>query len=137
MRVILGVLGVTAMVLGGAGAASAADMCLRDGVGRLIVGKTFLPPTAGKCKPFNGYMANTTGVITGLACGTSNGSDIRFNLHSSHFVASTIVINLTRAGMSPMSGDATYCMPDVGLFPGSCFNTTMEKVDCPANRPLL
>jgi len=137
MRMVFGVLGLTVMVLGGAGAASATDMCLRDGLNRLIVGKSFLLPTAEKCKPFNGYMANTTGVITGLACGTSNGLEVRFHLSSSHFAASTLTINLTRAGMSPMSGDVSYCMPDVGLFPGSCFNTTIEKVDCPANRPLL
>jgi hypothetical protein len=136
MRMLVGVLGVMALVLGGAGAASAADMCFRDGVGRVIVGKSFSLPAAGKCKQFGGYMIIPIGVIHGLACGTSNGAEIRFNLSSSHFAASTLVINLDRV---ERSGDASYCMPDVGLFGsvGSCFGTTMEQIDCPANRPIL
>ncbi len=127
---------VAVTVLGGGGAAWA-DLCLdvNDGEG-MIVGKGFSLPGAGLCKSFNGYLMPDSHVMTGTACGTSDGSAIRFTLHSNGHPQNTPnPVPLSWAGSlsrSTLSGFIKNCF----LIGGTCNPSFgLEKIQCPSSRP--
>jgi hypothetical protein len=139
MRTTLKIASVAvALLLGGAATVWASDSCFQDTLEELLVGKGFALPAAGACRAFNGYFAGSNVVVNGTACGTSDGSTIRFTLQYSPPPTSTLYVayalmSLTR---STLTGSILYCRPDIGSG-GSCGPLlTVSKVPCPASRPL-
>ena len=78
------------LVLGGVSTGWAVDVCFIDTLpdgqeADLLVAKAFAMPTAGTCKPVYGYYGDTAMVVSGVACGTSDNSLVRFDLRYSKF----------------------------------------------------
>lgn len=82
LRTTVAALGLALVGFGG-GTSWAADMCFLDDFNSTLVGSNFSFPSAGKCKPFNGYEFGTGCIISGTACGTSDNGAIRFHLDTS------------------------------------------------------
>ena len=69
-----------ALVLG-ATAAPAADSCYRGVGGTVLVFKKFKLPRAGECSPISGFQQDSNRILTGAACGTSDGFLVHFNFN--------------------------------------------------------
>ncbi len=130
MSTIVKGLGIVVAVVLGSIAPAWADVCLRDSIGVLFVGKGFSLPGEGRCKPFNGYLAESLLMVTGGACGTSNTDEIYFTLTlgvGSLRNGSSAAIDLAR---SSKSGTVRYC-----TWEYECTNRPIAVIPCPASRP--
>lgn len=81
-RTTVAALGLTILGFGGA-SSWAADMCFVDDFNSILVGSKFSFPSAGVCKPFNGYELGANCIISGTACGTADNGTISFHLDTS------------------------------------------------------
>jgi hypothetical protein len=137
IRAALTVLGVT-LVLGST-AASAADMCFRDDYNSTFVAKSFRFPRAGDCKPVNAYELGTNCVVSGTACATSNNADIRFNLNTScpfgYFGTSSFRIDRLYSDIN-QAGFGYACSPNTSNGAWTCTQWHIQRIPCPASRPL-
>src|SRR5262249_16105086 len=123
-------------------AAWAVDTCFIDDVGSILVGKGFTFPTTGNCKAFNGYLngAGNVCLISGTACGTSDGLRVKVNLTYSWmtdgagnywFIINRFNADLNEAGL----GNACQINPANGTwFCSVSFH--VKKVTCPNPHPL-
>ena len=120
---------VTFVVLASTGpmvrAAAAKDFCISlNSGGGIVVGQRFKVPRPGKCKLFNGFSQNDpTTLVSGNACGTSDGLHVRFNLTTSNTIENlNITLDLPAltgtvqdcvvAGCQESPATAIPCSPD-------------------------
>jgi len=124
LLLMAGAIAATAMFLGGARPAAAADFCLEDNFTNTIVGKGFSVPAKGTCREFLGFFAGSVDAsLFGQACGSSDNKHIRFHL--------TAMGTLLFGGYSftldrtSLSGEGQFCEADVlTAESGVCFELT-------------
>jgi hypothetical protein len=125
------IVAILVILVSSSGIGWAADFCLTDSAGDYLVGKGFILPTKGNCKPFNGYFSFSKGLITGTACGTSDNSTIRFYLQYGEYDvqwSSAILMSLDRF---TLTGVVKYCHTN-----GSCSGAlSISKVVCSPAHP--
>jgi hypothetical protein len=146
MRTLKAWLIATALLLVGAAAASAADICFDVDTGSgtetdvvnspnaLVVGRGFgTLPGAGACKQFRGFVLGPeTAWATGQACASSSNVDVSFFVpmyNSSMSKFGSLFFPLNRA---TLTGLGMLCTADTGV-PGQCRPVTVTKIPCPAN----
>jgi hypothetical protein len=88
-----------------------ADMCFQDGNGSFLLGDSFTLPSKQACKAFNGYTPFFDSVVNGTACGTSDGSKIRFSLQFSSAPQTfpTLFFALMELNRTSLTGSIQYC----------------------------
>jgi hypothetical protein len=139
-KMILGTMATLAMILAlGSGTSWAADMCFRDDYNSVLVGKKFKFPRPGDCSSFNGYELGTDCIISGTACATSSGGDIRFNLSTScpfgYFGTSSFRIDRLYSDIN-QAGFGYACSPNPSSASWTCTQWHINTIDCPEPRPL-
>jgi hypothetical protein len=137
LRLTLATLAV--MVALGTATVWAADMCLQDDYGSVLVGKSFTFPTSGTCKSFNGYELGTNCIISGTAC-TANGSNlVRFNMNTScqfgYFGTSSFYIDKLYSNVN-QAGFGYACSPNPASGNWTCTQWHINTITCPASHPL-
>jgi hypothetical protein len=112
----------------------AKDFCIsaNDGVATLV-GKGFSLPRRNKCKPFSGFVPETTGLLAGNVCLSSDGRAARFNLHAANgFGIEAFDFTLS---LPTLIGSGVDCVADTnttsgGLSRGGCNSFATAKVAC-------
>jgi hypothetical protein len=123
-----------ALLLAGAAAAPAADLCIRDTTyNQLWIGKGVTLPTANNCKVFIGYQQNTYETVSGTVCKTGDNRYYFFNLQFSlgYTDAGTFVFYLTSA---ERTGAGNYLNWDVGNDAGFADPVSVSQAVCPSVR---
>jgi len=116
----------------GATAARAADVCYRGVDGTPLVFKKFKLPRAGECSPINGFQQDSNCILTGTACGTSDGILVHFNFNQiCRFdpFGGAYSFNTDR---SIQEGDALFCHQSTSTGQFSCPTFHAARVTCPA-----
>jgi hypothetical protein len=72
MRILSKALVVAVGLLLTGAAVASADTCFQDSFGQVLIGKSFLLPTANNCKPFNGFIKDRYTPLSGNVCKTWN-----------------------------------------------------------------
>ena len=120
-----------ALVLG-ATAAHAADACYRGVGGSVLVFKKFKLPPPGQCSPITGFLDGSDCILTGAACGTSDGTNmVHFNFNQiCHFAGPGDYAFFT--DRSIQQGDAVFCQQSLSTGQFSCPTFIASRVTCPA-----
>jgi hypothetical protein len=131
-RVMLKAALLTVALALGATAAHAADACYAGVGGSVLVFKKFKLPRAGECSPINGFQQASNCILTGTACGTSDGILVHFNFNQiCRFdpFGGAYSFNTDR---SIQQGDALFCHQSISTGQFSCPTFIASKVTCPA-----
>jgi hypothetical protein len=133
MRKLSKALGVAILlVLGGVTAATAADGCITDGFGQVLVGKSLSLPAANACKPFNGFINNTYTTLNGNVCKTHDNAFYIFNIQFGYHSDGGQVVFYLNTGS--LAGQGKWLNYDTGSNDGFVDTTTFTKTLCPAVR---
>ena len=110
-------------------------MCFCDDYNSVLVGKKFKFPRPGDCSSFNGYELGTNCVISGTACATSTGPDVRFNLSTScpfgYIGTSSFRIDRLYSDLN-QAGFGYACSPNTAGSKWTCTQWHINTIDCPA-----
>jgi hypothetical protein len=115
----------------GATAAHAADACYAGVGGSVLVFKKFKLPRASECVPINGFQQGSNCILTGAACGTSDGFFVHYNFNQiCRFdpFGGTYSFNTDR---SILQGDALFCHLSTSTGQFSCPTFIASRVTCP------
>ncbi len=133
LRSLLKVALPTLALLLGATVGHAGDACYQDQVGDILVVKKFRMPRPGGCEPVHGHEHKSWCVVYGMACGTSDGSFVRFKTHFNCLASLSGTRDFTLPRLSD-SGSGTTCQADFYTGALSCMNFNVQRVDCPTPR---
>jgi hypothetical protein len=117
----------TAVLLGHAGTAMAADFCLSTGASTLTL-KAFSLPGKGACKEVRGFFSGLEAIwVAGMACGSSDNDHVTFIVSGMAATSAFLVTGRAVLDRETLSGPVVVCQTDSGVCAPS---VTYDKVNC-------
>jgi hypothetical protein len=136
MRTTFKMIPVTVALVLAAASAWAADACFKDGLNdATMIMKSFKFPNPGDCKPINGYESGNDCLITGTACGTPDGLQVRFVMRYVCMTAGGFGDLWFSTDRTYFQGDGFSCYQDLSTGGWTCPSFPVWKVSCPITLP--
>jgi len=116
-----------ALLLSTAVAVAAADFCMETTVdANMLALKGFSLPGKGACKETRGFYIFGPYWVTGMACGSSDGSHITFFQTGASGDGTIMITDTFALNRTALSGSGTECSSGGGF----CFPNTWTKIPC-------
>jgi len=137
MRTTLKMIPVALSLVLASTSAWAADACFKDGLNSAtMIMKSFKFPNPGDCKPINGYESGNDCLLTGTACGTPDGLQIRYAIHYTCMTAGFGELWFS-TDRTYFEGDGFSCQEDLSNGNWTCPSFPVWKVTCPIRIPSI
>jgi len=135
MRATLKMIPVALALLIASSPTWAADACFKDGLNNAtIIMKSFKFPNPGDCKPINGYESGNDCLLSGTACGTPDGLQIRYVMHYTCMTAGFGEFWFS-TDRTYFEGDGFSCQENLSTGAWTCPSFPVWKVSCPLRLP--
>jgi hypothetical protein len=131
------------LMLLGATAAHAADLCFIDTIGSTLIFKRFHAPRAGDCEPLAGFQDRSSAALSGVVCGTTDGQDLvfRFEFMRDARTLGPYGFSYLRQAVSPsvppVASGGAACDVNTNGGAWTCSQFFVERIKCPAVPVLL
>jgi hypothetical protein len=135
MRTTLKMIPVALTLVLAAASARAADTCFQDGLNNAtMIMKSFKFPNPGDCKPINGYESGNDCLLSGTACGTPDGLQVRFVINYTCMTAGFGHLWFS-TDRTYFEGDGFSCQENLSTGQWTCPSFPVWKVNCPLRLP--